>query len=232
MMNVLSRIWLAGILMFGILAFCPLVVAQSVSEPAKPDAVKGSQLYDQGDAARGIVACASCHGPGGNSAISAYPNLAAMSHEYLAKQLTDFQIQSGSDNPVRMGADGMPSLMTAMVQSLTPEDIQDIALYLAEQPLTQAATATRADLVEQGREIWRGGLPDRGVPACAACHSANGAGLPALFPRLSGQFPEYLESQLVLFRDHARLDPMMNEIAARLSDAEIQAVSDYAAGLR
>jgi len=194
--------------------------------------IRGAQLYDQGDAERGIAACISCHGPAGNSEIAAYPNLAAMPHEYLAKQLSEFQIRPGADKPVRLGEGGAPSLMTGLVQGLTPEDIQDISLYVATQPLTRRATATRSDWVERGRQIWRGGIPEQGVPACAACHAPNGSGVPALFPRLSGQFPSYMENQLKLFREKSRPSVMMEAIAERLSDADIQAVSDYAAGLR
>lgn len=233
MMSVLSRMLLANVLMFGVFAVCPPAVAQSAAGPAKPDATKGAQLYDQGDASRGILACVSCHGAAGNSSIPANPNLAALSHEYLAKQLTDFQIKQGAEKPARNGIDGNPTPMTALAQNLTPQDIQNVALYLAQQPLTQPATAGHEDLVELGRKIWRGGLPERNVPACAACHLADGAGIPAQYPRLSGQFPSYIEAQLKLFRNKDRTNnAVMNDIANRMSDADIKAVSDYAAGLR
>lgn len=232
MMTAQSRLWLASVLIFGILACCRLAIAQPIAESAQPDVAKGAQLYDQGDALRGIVACASCHGVAGNSLIAANPNLASMSHEYLAKQLMDFQVRPGAEKPVRMGANGEPSLMTLFVQSLTPGDIQNIAVYLAEQPLRHPAAADHPEFVERGRQIWRGGLPEQGVPACAACHAANGAGVPAQFPRLAGQFPSYIENQLMLFRDHSRSNIMMSAVAERLSNADIKAVSDYAAGLR
>jgi len=233
MMRVLSRMLLASGLMLGAFVVSPTIAAESAAGPAKPDAAKGAQLYDQGDASRGIVACASCHGPGGNSSIPANPNLAANPHEYLAKQLADFQTKPGADKPARNGAGGNPTPMSAMAQNLTPEDMQNVALYLAEQPLTEPATAGHEDLVELGREIWRGGLPERNVPACAACHSANGAGLPGQYPRLAGQFPSYIEEQLKLFRSKDRANnAVMNDIADRMSDADIKAVSDYAAGLR
>jgi cytochrome c553 len=87
-------------------------------------------------------------------------------------------------------------------------------------------------MVDLGQKIWRGGLPERNVPACAACHSANGAGMPAQYPRLSGQFPTYIEEQLKLFRSGDRKNDIMFAIADRMSDADIKAVSDYAAGLR
>ena len=232
MMRVLSRMLLVSGLMLGTSVVSPSIAAETAG-PAKPDAAKGAQLYDQGDAARGIVACASCHGPGGNSSIPANPNLAAHPHEYLAKQLADFQTKQGADKPTRNGSGGNPTPMTAMAQNLTPQDMQNVALYLAQQPLTQPATAGHKDMVELGRKIWRGGLPERNVPACASCHSANGAGLPGQYPRLAGQFPSYIEEQLTLFRSKDRANnTVMNDIADRMSDADIKAISDYAAGLR
>ena len=133
---------------------------------------------------------------------------------------------------MRNGAGGNPTPMTAMAQNLTPADMQNIALYLAQQPLKQPATAGQEKLVDLGQKIWRGGLPERNVPACAACHSANGAGLPGQYPRLSGQFPMYIEEQLKLFRSGDRANDVMHAIADRMSDADIKAVADYAAGLR
>ena len=232
MKRVLSRMLVASGLMLGASVFTSSFAAEGAA-PAKPDAAKGAQLYDQGDASRGIVACASCHGAAGNSSIPANPNLAAQPHEYLAKQLADFQVKEGAEKPLRNGPGGNPTPMTAMAQNLTPEDMQNVALYLTQQPLTQPATAGHEDLVEHGRKIWRGGLPDRNVPACASCHSANGAGIPGQYPRLAGQFPSYIEEQLKLFRSNDRANNnVMHTIADRMSDTDIKAVSDYAAGLR
>jgi len=233
MKRVLSRMLVASGLMLGASLFSSSFAAEGAAAPAKPDAAKGQELYDQGDASRGIVACASCHGAAGNSTIPVNPNLAAQPHEYLVKQLVDFQTKQGAEKPARNGPEGNPTPMTAMAQNLTPQDMQNVALYLAQQPLTEPASAGHEDLVELGRKIWRGGLPDRNVPACAACHSADGAGLPSQYPRLAGQHPGYIEEQLKLFRsgDRANND-VMHDIADRMSDADIKAVSDYAAGLR
>ncbi|HEY9281615.1 MAG TPA: c-type cytochrome [Eoetvoesiella sp.] len=202
---------------------------------SKPDAAKGEQLYVNGDAGRGVLACVTCHGAAGNSTIPANPNLAAQPHEYLVKQLTDFKVKEGAQLAPRHGVNGAPSVMTSMAAALTPDDMKNIAYYLALQPLDLkvAATATKEATMERGQKIWRGGLPDRNVPACAACHSANGAGLPAEFPRLAGQHPAYIEEQLKLFRSGDRANsPMMHDIADRMSDSDIAAVADYAAGLR
>ena len=180
-----------------------------------------------------MVACASCHGAAGNSTIPANPNLAAQSHEYIYKQLTEFRLKAGAKEVLRKGVDGAPSVMTAMAGPLTEADMQNLSVYLTQQKLTEPATATNPKLLERGQHIWRAGIPDRNVPACAGCHSPNGAGIPGQYPRLSGQFPSYIEEQLKLFRaGHRANNQMMNQIADRMSDSDIKAVSDYAAGLR
>lgn len=233
MKRVLSRMLVASGLLLGSFLVSSSYAADAVI--AKPDAAKGEQLYANGDAARGILSCASCHGAAGNSVIPVNPNLAAQPHEYLAKQLTDFQSKDGKAPPQRRGAGGANTVMTAFAAALTPADIQNISYYLAQQPLDPktAATASKEATMQRGQEIWRGGIPDRKVAACAACHSANGAGLPAEYPRLSGQHPAYIEEQLKLFRSADRANgPMMHDIADRMSDSDIAAVADYAAGLR
>lgn len=200
---------------------------------AGPDAAAGARLYLDGDMERGILACASCHGEAGNSDIPLYPNLAAQPHEYLAQQLRNFQIRDGASLPARLGPQGEPTAMTPMAQPLTPEDIANVARYLAEQPLRQPAASTQEDVGGHGQRLWRGGLPARNIPACAACHGPAGAGLPGQYPRLAGQFPAYLEEQLRLLRSGERgVSPVMQDIASRMSDQDIQSVADYAAGLR
>lgn len=233
MKYLLSKVVFAGCLLLGVSAMSPSIAAGAATGPAKPDAAKGATLYEQGDAARGVVACASCHGAAGNSTIPANPNLAAQSHEYIYKQLTEFRLKAGAKDVLRKGVDGAPSVMTAMAGPLTEADMQNLSLYLTQQKLTEPATATNPKLLERGQHIWRAGIPDRNVPACAGCHSPNGAGIPGQYPRLSGQFPSYIEEQLKLFRaGHRANNQMMNQIADRMSDSDIKAVSDYAAGLR
>jgi cytochrome c553 len=233
MKYLLSKVVLAGCLLLGVSAMSPSIAAGAAAGPAKPDAAKGATLYEQGDAARGVVACASCHGAAGNSTIPANPNLAAQSHEYIYKQLTEFRLKAGAKEVLRKGVDGAPSVMTAMAGPLTEADMQNLSVYLTHQKLTEPATATNPKLLERGQHIWRAGIPDRNVPACAGCHSPNGAGIPGQYPRLSGQFPSYIEEQLKLFRaGHRANNQMMNQIADRMSDSDIKAVSDYAAGLR
>ncbi len=232
MKRMLSGLVLASGMLFCVAAVSPSIAAEAAG-PVKPDAAKGAQLYEQGDAARGVVACVSCHGAAGNSTIPVNPNLAAQSHEYLYKQLMNFRTLEGAKAPVRLGADGGPSVMSAMVVSLTDADMQNLSMYLAQQKLTAPATATSEKTVVLGQKIWRGGDPERNVPACAGCHSPNGAGIPAQYPRLSGQYPSYIELQLKSFRAGYRaVGSPMHQIADRMSDTDIKAVSDYAAGLR
>jgi cbb3-type cytochrome c oxidase subunit III len=233
MKRLLSRLMLASGLLLGVSALSTSMAAGPATGPAKPDAAKGAQLYDQGDAARGIVACASCHGAAGNSTIPANPNISSQAHEYLYKQLVEFRVKAGAKAALRKGPDGAPSVMTAMAAPLSEADMHNVSYYLSLQKLAEPATATNEKLVERGQKIWRAGVPDRNVPACAGCHSPNGAGIPGQYPRLAGQFPTYIEEQLKLFRaGHRGNSPMMNQIADRMSDSDIKAVSDYAAGLR
>lgn len=231
MKHVLSSMLIAGSLLLG---SSVVSVASAQGVPA-PDAKQGEQLYVNGDLSRGILSCASCHGEAGNSTIPANPNLAGQAHEYTVKQLMDFTKAEGKDHPARRGPDGSDTIMTPFATAMTAEDRANVAYYLAQQPLDMelAATATNEDTMELGQKIWRGGLPDRNVPACAACHGANGSGVPSEFPRLAGQFPSYISDQLKLFRNEDRANsPMMFDIANRMSDKDIAAVSDYAAGLR
>lgn len=236
MKRVLSRtmggVLKAGLLVVGVSAMAVTYAAETPENP-KPDATRGGQLYEQGDAARGIISCASCHGAAGNSVAPANPSVSAQPHEYLFKQLRDFKVQEGAELPARTGPDGTPTIMTANVANMTVQDMQDVALYLSAQEVQNPATAGHEDLRERGEQIWRGGLPDRAVPACAACHGARGEGIPGQYPRLAGQFPAYIEAQLNLFRLNDRKNSVpMHQTADRMTEADIRAVSDYAAGLR
>jgi cytochrome c553 len=182
------------------------------------------------DKAQGIASqvCAACHAADGNSTASANPKIAGQFPEYLHKQLGDFKAQAGR-KPARESA-----VMAGMVASLSDADMLGLAAYYAGQSLKPAAAADKA-LATLGQKIWRGGNAASGVPACAGCHGPAGAGMPAQYPRLAGQFAEYTMAQLKLFRDGARAnDPngMMRGVAARMSEREIRAVAEYVAGLR
>ncbi|MCK2095406.1 c-type cytochrome [Thauera aromatica] len=172
--------------------------------------------------------CAACHGADGNSQLPANPKLAGQHQDYLFKQLREFKGWDGAA-PVRENA-----VMSAMVAGLEENDMRALASYFAsfEQ---QPEAAKSMETAELGQQIWRAGIAAKGVPACAACHGPAGAGMPAQYPRLSGQFAEYTEAQMKAFRDGARHnDPnsMMRTVALKMTDPEIKAVADYAAGLR
>lgn len=229
MKRALSSMFMAGSLMLAG-ALPGLAHAQ---DAVKPDAKAGEQLFVNGDMSRGVLACVTCHGDAGNSTIPANPNLAAMPHEYLVKQLRDFAPQ-GDKPAVRTGPDGAPSIMATIAPALTAQDIQNVSLYLSQQKLDwdQAGNATNESTMDRGQQIWRAGIVGRQVPACAACHSANGAGLPGEFPRLAGQHPEYILEQLKLFRSGDRANAIMYDITSRMTDPDLAAVADFAAGLR
>jgi cytochrome c553 len=188
-------------------------VASEVATAVKPDLAKGEASF------AGV--CAACHAPDGNSLIPVNPKLAQQHPEYLIKQLTEFK--SGKrENAV----------MTGMAAPLSNDDMKNISYWLASKKATPGA-AKEKDLVLLGEKIYRGGIADRQIPACAGCHSPNGAGIPAQYPRLSGQHAEYSVAQLTAFRDGVRNNNLqMTQIAAKLNDREIKAVSDYIAGLR
>ncbi|OGA40996.1 MAG: cytochrome C [Betaproteobacteria bacterium RIFCSPLOWO2_12_FULL_62_13] len=180
--------------------------------------------------ARSIVTqvCAACHGADGNSPAPANPSLAGQHAEYIFKQLTNFKAQ-GDKAVERSNA-----VMVGMVSSLSVQDMSNLAVYFAGQKPTLRA-ARDPELARLGQAIYRGGIMAKGVAACASCHLPDGAGVPAQFPRLAGQYAEYTEAQLKAFRAGERTnDPnrMMRAVSAKLSDREIKALAEYIAGLR
>lgn len=188
--------------------------------PAKPDAAKGQAIAGQ--------VCAACHAADGNSQIPANPKLAGQFPEYLYKQLVNFRPQGGKK------AERDNAVMAGMTANLSAADLQDVAAYYASQKLKPSAAKDK-DLATLGQKLFRGGNAATGVAACAGCHGPAGAGMPAQYPRIAGQFAEYTEAQLKAFRSGARAnDPnsMMRSVAARMTDREIQAVAEYVAGLR
>lgn len=187
--------------------------AGEAPKAAKPDLVKGEALY--------TAVCAACHGADGNSAIAANPKLSAQHPEYLVKQLHEFK--SGKrNNPIMKG----------FASALSDDDMRNISYWVASKPI-KPGFAKDKELVAMGERIYRGGIADRQIAACAGCHSPNGAGIPAQYPRLSGQHADYTVAQLNMFRDGSRANStQMTQVAAKLNDKEIRAVSDYIAGLR
>ena len=219
----MKRVFLsfAKSLFVAMLAVSSISHAVEDKKPAKADPAKGEAIYTNGDPGRNIVSCAACHGAAGNSTIVQNPKLAAQHEAYLVKQLMEFRTPQ-RNNPV----------MTGIAKALTDEDMKNIAAYLATQSPKPGA-AKNKDLVELGKKIYRGGIAEKNVPACAACHGPAGAGIPAQFPRLAGQHQDYTDAQLKAFRGGARNNnAQMTTIAKRMSDEEMQAVADYVAGLK
>jgi cytochrome c553 len=203
-----------------ILLATSFIAHASEEAKGKADPAKGKVIAE--------TVCVACHGADGNSAAPANPILAGQVPEYIAKQLHNFKSVDGKP-AVRNNA-----IMAGMAAAVPDEEIANVAAWFASQK-QKPATAKDEKLIALGQKIWRQGDFKKGIPACAGCHGPAGAGLPAQYPRLAGQFPEYTEAQLKAFRAEERSnDPekMMRTIASKLSDAEIKAVADYAAGLR
>ena len=185
----------------------------AAAKAAKPDLAKGEASF--------AGACAACHGADGNSGTPLNPILAQQHPQYLVKQLQEFKSGKRAN-----------AVMSGMAATLSDEDMKNVAYWLHSKT-AKPGFAKDKELVALGERIYRGGIADRQVAACAGCHSPNGAGIPAQYPRLGGQHADYLSAQLSGFRDGLRKNNLqMSQVAAKLNDREIKAVSDYIAGLR
>jgi cytochrome c553 len=189
-------------------SFGPALAADA-GDPAKAQSIAGQ-------------VCAACHGADGNSPLAMNPSLAGQHAGYLLKQLKEFK-SGARNNPVMM----------AMVANLSDDDMRSLAAYYASQPARPMAAKDK-DLAAQGAKLYRGGSPEKNVAACSGCHSPNGAGIPAQYPRLAGQHPDYVLAQLKAFRaDERANDPnkMMRAVSAKLSDKDMAALAEYISGL-
>ncbi len=199
---------LAAAVLFGAAAS-----AATTAPAARPDPAKGQ--------ATATAVCGACHTHDGSRGSPANPILAGQYPEYLVKQLIEFK--SGKREN---------AIMKGLASTLSEEDMRNVAAYYASRE-AKPGFAKSKELVALGERIYRGGIADRNIPACAGCHSPNGAGIPVQYPRLAGQHAEYVEAQMRAFRDGLRKNnAVMNGVAAKLNDREIQAVSDYIAGLQ
>lgn len=193
-------------------AFTLPAAAAGAAAPAKADLAKGQEK---------AATCMACHTADGTRGAPANPILQGQHAEYIVKQLTEFKAGKRAN-----------AVMSGMAAALTPEDMVNIAAFYNSKPAV-AGAARNKDTVALGEKIYRGGIAAKQVPACAGCHTPTGAGMPAQYPRLGGQHGDYTEAQLVAFRAGTRGNSaQMTSIAARMSDKEIKAVSDYIAGLR
>ncbi len=200
-----------------LLAACACAAFAQEAKPAAkvataPDLAKGQ--------ATSTNVCAACHTNDGSRGSPANPILQGQHPEYLVKQLTEFK--SGK----RQNA-----VMSGMAATLSEDDMRNVAAFYASKHAKPGFAKNKAT-VELGEKIYRGGIADRSIPACAGCHSPDGAGIPAQYPRLAGQHADYTEAQLVAFRGGVRKNSVpMTGVAAKLNDGEIKAVADYIAGL-
>jgi cytochrome c553 len=195
-------------------------------------ATETAKAAPKGDAARGqavaTAVCGACHGPDGNSPAAVNPKLAGQHADYLFKQMKNFKPADGKQ-PERVNP-----IMNGMIAAFDEGQMRDLAAYFAAQT-QKGEVAKNRETIELGQKLYRGGDQAKGLPACAGCHGPAGAGMPAQFPRIGGQYAEYIEAQLRGFRESARAnDPnkMMRMVAIKMTDPEIKAVSDYIAGLR
>ena len=187
--------------------------ANEAAAPAKPDLAKGQ--------ATATAVCGACHTHDGSRGSPANPIIQGQHPEYLTKQLIEFK--SGKrDN----------AIMKGMAATLSEPDMKNVAAYYASKQAKPGFAKDKA-LATLGEKIYRGGIADRSVPACAGCHSPSGAGNPAQNPRLAGQHADYTAAQLTAFRDGVRKNnALMSGVAAKLNDREIKALADYIAGLQ
>ncbi len=194
-------------------ALCGPALAAEGAAVKKADLAKGQDLSTQ--------VCAACHTADGSRGSPANPILQGQHPEYLAKQLAEFK--SGKrNNPIMKG----------FAATLSDTDMLNVSTFYAAKQ-AKPGFAKQKDLVKLGEKIYRAGIADKAVPACSGCHGPAGSGMPAQYPRVAGQHADYAEAQLLAFRGGQRANaPQMVAVAARMSDREIKAVSDYMAGLR
>jgi cytochrome c553 len=206
------------------------LVAPALSHAAEPAAPAVKVDLAKGEATYTAV-CAACHGADGNSGAPAYPKLAQQHPDYVVKQLQEFKSGKRAN-----------AIMTGMAAGLSDADMKNVAAWVGSK--TSAPNfAKEKDMVVLGERIYRGGVAERQIAACAGCHNPTGAGIPAQYPRLAGQHADYTIAQLTAFREHGTRgtgpqnvgrgnSAQMSGVAAKLNDREIKAVADYIAGLR
>jgi cytochrome c553 len=195
--------------------------AAGSAAPATPkiDLQKGASIAGQ--------VCVGCHAVDGNSTVPDFPILAGQHAAYLSKQLHNFQVKPNAKKAERENA-----IMAGFAAALSEDDIRNVSAFYAAQAI-KPSYAQKKDVLALGQTIYRAGVPARGIPACVGCHAPNGAGIPAQYPRLSGQYAQYTKSQLAAFKAGARANSVqMTKISAQLTDQEMEALAEYIAGLR
>ena len=209
----MKRILLAGVL-------CWAAILTHAADAVKSAPDNKAEMMARGQQIAGAV-CVACHGLDGMSAIAANPNIAGMPEQYVAKQLELFKT-GVRKNPVMQG----------MAANLSADDMKALGRYYFSQKPKANAVARDAALGAKGQKLYRAGKPELNIPACAGCHGGAGAGIPASFPRLAGQWPEYTLEQLKQYATGARKNTQMNAIASRLRESDMLAAAEYIAGMR
>ena len=200
-------------------------------------ALISTNTISAGDAAKGEVlsaTCIACHGVNGNSMVPTFPKLAGQGEGYIFKQLKDFKASERKD-----------ALMAGIVAGLSAGNMADLAAYFSKQTVSQGV-ASKTTNIALGERLYRGGDKTRGITACIACHGPKGAGIPSAdFPALASQHAAYTAKQLKDFRQvsiNAQTDSkapsrtndarkMMTVFTKDLTNAEIDALAQYVAGL-
>ena len=188
------------------------IYAAEVAPAEKPDLAKGAAT---------AAVCSACHAADGSRGSPAQPILQGQHPEYLVKQLIEYK--SGKREN---------AIMKGFATTLSEQDMKNVAAFYASKQAAPGAAKDK-ELVALGEKIYRGGVTERGIPACAACHGPTGSGIPVQYPRLRGQHAEYTEVQLNAYRAGTRKNnAQMLGVAAKLNDREIKAVSDYITGIQ
>lgn len=202
-----------------------VLVAGFIGFTSNAAAVEGSVEAGQSKA----MVCAACHGPNGNSPSSMYPSLAGQHDTYLIKQLTEYRLAAQTN-----GEQGRANaIMQGQAMNLSDQDIADLAAYFSAQDAE--IVGAPEDSIAMGEKLYRGGDEERGLTACVACHGPRGDGMGlAGFPDISGNHAAYMKTQLEMFRSGERnndLNGMMRDIASKMTDADIEVLSQYLSGL-
>ena len=195
-------------------AFIILMLSNAYASDAKKGAVLAQGL------------CAACHASDGNSVIPANPILAGQHYTYLKNQLNYFQVKQGEDRAKRENA-----VMLGIASGLSSDDINNLAAYYSQQKI-KPSYASNLELAKAGEVVYKAGDDSRGLPSCSSCHGPRGLGVPGQFPRISGQHATYTASTLKSYKNGSRANNnQMMAISSRLTEAQINALAEYLAGL-
>ncbi len=209
------------ILVMGLMALASANSLMALANsPAAASAPSRADLMALGQQKASTV-CVACHGLDGMSAIPANPNIAGMPEQYIAKQLELFQTGKRQN-----------AIMQGMAAGLTPDEMKGLGIYYFSQRAKANAAARDMAAAAKGQKIYRAGIPELKVPACAGCHGGAGAGIPSSYPRLAGQWPEYVGASLEAYAAGTRKNSQMNAIASRMRPDDRKAVAEYVAGMR